>query len=185
MSEEFELHFKHFDLEKKNDAWGNPVYLNPHVDSIWYGWKTALEKAIPAGYALVPVEPTEKMINEGGCAQSVNGGHRYIGNSAAATAYKHMLAAATAPSQQKHEPIAWHTDAGNGLIQYVSDARYKKFAPSIQKFYRPYEVEKREPLSDVADWVADTWPMDKRYTLEEIVERIRTHGIGQDKKGGE
>ncbi|WP_321929871.1 Lar family restriction alleviation protein [Burkholderia cenocepacia] len=54
--------------------------------------------AIPAGYALVPVEPTEKMINEGACAQSLPGPH-YISESAAKQCWRNMLAAATQPAQ--------------------------------------------------------------------------------------
>ena len=52
---------------------------------------------VPQGWKLVPVEPTEKMIIEGGCAQTLKDGHRYIGECAAKTAWSFMLAAAPKP----------------------------------------------------------------------------------------
>ena len=52
---------------------------------------------VPQGWKLVPVEPTEKMISEGGCAQTLKDGHRYIGECAAKTAWSFMLAAAPQP----------------------------------------------------------------------------------------
>ena len=52
------------------------------------------------GWKLVPVEPTEKMINEGSCAQTLKDGHQYIGGCAAKTAWTFMLAAAPKPSRK-------------------------------------------------------------------------------------
>ena len=53
------------------------------------------------GWTLVPVVPTEKMIGEGSCAQSLPGPH-YISESAAKACWKYMLAAA--PAQQAGAP---------------------------------------------------------------------------------
>jgi hypothetical protein len=36
------------------------------------------------------------------------------------------------------QPVAWECDAGIGLIRYVTDKKYKKFTPSIQKHYKPF-----------------------------------------------
>ena len=52
---------------------------------------------VPQGWKLVPVEPTERMINEGSCAQTLKDGHQYIGECAAKTAWSFMLAAAQQP----------------------------------------------------------------------------------------
>ena len=37
-----------------------------------------------------------------------------------------------------------------------------------------------KPLThdSIADWVSDTWPMDKKFSLAEIESRIRANGIG-------
>ena len=51
-------------------------------------------------WKVVPVEPTEKMINEGSCAQTLKDGHQYIGGCAAKTAWTFMLAAAPKPSRK-------------------------------------------------------------------------------------
>lgn len=56
----------------------------------------------PAGWKLVPVEPTEKMVGEGGCAICLPGPH-YIGDAAAKTAYRNMLAAAPQPPSDHPE----------------------------------------------------------------------------------
>ena len=59
------------------------------------------------------------------------------------------------------EPIAWETDRGNGLIQYVTDSRYQKFSACIKRFYRPHTTPPALPvgiddalreLSDVHGW---------------------------------
>lgn len=56
-------------------------------------------EAVPQGWKLVPVEPTEKMISEGSCAQSLPGPH-YITESAARRCWQLMLAAAPQPKEQ-------------------------------------------------------------------------------------
>ena len=48
---------------------------------------------IPEGWKLVPIEPTEKMINEGSCASSLPG-PRYISEDCAKQCWEYMLAAA-------------------------------------------------------------------------------------------
>ena len=50
-------------------------------------------------WKVVPVEPTEKMISEGSCAQTLEHGHRYIGECAAKTAWSFMLAVAPQPPE--------------------------------------------------------------------------------------
>ena len=49
---------------------------------------------IPEGWKLVPIEPTEKMINEGTCAATLPGPH-YIDSACAKQCWTNMLAAAT------------------------------------------------------------------------------------------
>ena len=63
-------------------------------------WQAARRmQEVPNGWKLVPVEPTEKMVNEGGCAQTFQHGHRYIGEYAAKAAWRFMLAAAPQPPE--------------------------------------------------------------------------------------
>ncbi|WP_186198055.1 hypothetical protein [Burkholderia gladioli] len=50
---------------------------------------------LPEGWKLVPIEPTEKMVNEGSCASSLPGPH-YISESAASQCWHNMLDAAPA-----------------------------------------------------------------------------------------
>lgn len=69
-------------------AWGRDVWQAAHHAPV-----------VPQGWNLVPVEPTEKMVNEGSCAQTTQHGHGYIGEYAAKTAWQHMLAAAPQPPE--------------------------------------------------------------------------------------
>lgn len=39
---------------------------------------------------------------------------------------------------QQDSAIAWETGSGNGLVRYVTDARYQKFSDTIKQYYRPY-----------------------------------------------
>ena len=61
------------------------------------GWEAA-RRCAPQ-WKVVPVEPTEKMISEGSCAQTLEHGHRYIGECAAKTAWSFMLAVAPQPPE--------------------------------------------------------------------------------------
>ena len=71
-------------------------------------WLAATQAEVPQGWKLVPVEPTEKMISEGCCAQTLKDGHRYIGECAAKTAWSFMLAAApTPPAQGMYAANEW------------------------------------------------------------------------------
>ena len=62
---------------------------------------------VPQGWKLVPIEPTERMINEGSCAQTLKGGHQYIGECAAKTAWSFMLAAAPQPPEAAPSQEGW------------------------------------------------------------------------------
>lgn len=64
----------------------------------WQAARRAQE--VPDGWVLVPIEPTEKMVNEGSCAQTFQHGHRYIGEYAAKAAWRSMLAAAPRPPEE-------------------------------------------------------------------------------------
>jgi hypothetical protein len=56
--------------------------------------------------------------------------------------------------QPEREPVAWECDAGIGLIRYVTDEKYKKFTPTIQKHYKPFtHPASFTPIS--ADMVTD------------------------------
>ena len=74
---------------------------------------------VPHGWKLVPVEPTEKMIIEGGCAQKLKDGHRYIGECAAKTVWSFMLAATP-------QPPACNQSMQPELATYSAQARNKK-----------------------------------------------------------
>ena len=52
--------------------------------------------SVPDGWKLVPIEPTEKMINEGTCASTLPG-PRYIDSACAKQCWTNMLAAAPKP----------------------------------------------------------------------------------------
>ena len=52
------------------------------------------EPSVPDGWKLVPIEPTEKMINEGTCASTLPG-PRYIDSACAKQCWTNMLAAAS------------------------------------------------------------------------------------------
>lgn len=39
---------------------------------------------------------------------------------------------------QSESTLAWETGSGNGLIRYVTDAKYQKFSDTIKQYYRPY-----------------------------------------------
>ena len=77
--------------------------LEGQLEAIGAGGVEPLRKlvVVPQGWTLVAVEPTEKMIGEGGCAQALKDGHRYIGECAAKTAWSFMLAATPQP------PACW------------------------------------------------------------------------------
>ncbi|MBR8471207.1 MULTISPECIES: hypothetical protein [Burkholderia] len=70
--------------------------LGQAIDALSRTPRTEVAGAVPEGWTLVPVEPTEKMISEGSCAQSLPGPH-YISEAAAKACWKHMIAA-TPPS---------------------------------------------------------------------------------------
>lgn len=61
---------------------------------------------LPAGWKLVPAEPTQQMLSEGACASCLPGPH-YIGENAAKTAYRNMLAAAPQPpaAEPERQPL--------------------------------------------------------------------------------
>ena len=73
--------------------------------------KQAAQAAVQQGWKLVPVEPTERMLREGGCTQTLKHGHQYIGRCAAKTAWSSMLAAAPQPPEttpvELPEPVGW------------------------------------------------------------------------------
>ena len=68
-----------------------PLYALP-------GAQTQPAPGIPEGWKLVPIEPTEKMINEGTCASTLPG-PRYIDSACAKQCWTNMLAAAPEANQ--------------------------------------------------------------------------------------
>ena len=90
MSEAFEQHFSQSFTDRD---W--------RVESgVWAAaWKAAKlhgaqpAPSVPDGWKLVPIEPTEKMINEGTCASTLPG-PRYIDSACAKQCWTNMLAAA-------------------------------------------------------------------------------------------
>ena len=62
------------------------------------GAQTQPAPGIPEGWKLVPIEPTEKMINEGTCASTLPG-PRYIDSACAKQCWTNMLAAAPEANQ--------------------------------------------------------------------------------------
>ena len=92
----------------ERDAKGN--YLLMTTAHGWMWWQAArrvpVVSAVPQ-WKVVPVEPTEKMISEGSCAQTLEHGHRYIGECAAKTAWSFMLAAAPKPPEAAPAQEGW------------------------------------------------------------------------------
>lgn len=81
------------------DAWDDllPKYRDAYATAaLSRAPRTEVAGAVPYGWKWVPIEPTEKMISEGSCAQSLPGPH-YISESAAKACWKYMIAA-TPPS---------------------------------------------------------------------------------------
>ena len=107
-----ELRRQHARIEELEDVADMAIKriaeLEAQLSAIGAGGVEPLRKqaAVPQGWKLVPVEPTEKMIIEGGCAQTLKDGHRYIGECTAKTAWSFMLAAAPTP------PEAFETEGG-------------------------------------------------------------------------
>lgn len=42
-----------------------------------------------------------------------------------------------APQQEAQEPVAWESTTP-GYIKYITQARYEKFSPNVQRWYKPY-----------------------------------------------
>ena len=42
-----------------------------------------------------------------------------------------------APQQEAQEPFAWESTTP-GYIKYITQARYEKFSPNVQRWYKPY-----------------------------------------------
>lgn len=63
-------------------------------------WQAAIasQQDVPLGWKLVPIVPTEKMVNEGSCAQSLPGPH-YIESRAARKCWEYMIEAAPEPNK--------------------------------------------------------------------------------------
>ena len=45
--------------------------------------------------------------------------------------------AKAAPQQEAQEPFAWESTTP-GYIKYITQARYEKFSPNVQRWYKPY-----------------------------------------------
>lgn len=48
------------------------------------------------------------------------------------------------------EPLTWEATSA-GLTKFVADARYQKFSPAIQRYYRPVCPQSAEPVA--IDWM--------------------------------
>lgn len=71
--------------------------------------------AVPAGWKIVPVEPTPKMLKEGAMAKhsgACDDGYDIVGWHVAMPCYRAMLAAAPAPSQSADDEDAARAEGG-------------------------------------------------------------------------
>ena len=96
------------EIDAGRDCANKPPFKGLIVESDWPEyeptWKaiearvTGAQPApsVPDGWKLVPIEPTEKMINEGTCASTLPG-PRYIDSACAKQCWTNMLAAAPKP----------------------------------------------------------------------------------------
>ena len=50
---------------------------------------------------------------------------------------KALMEAKAAPQQEAQEPVAWESTTP-GYIKYITQARYEKFSPNVQRWYKPY-----------------------------------------------
>lgn len=54
------------------------------------------------------------------------------------------------------EPYAWEAPSGCGVVRFVTEARYRKFSPIIQRYYRPINAAPTmgEPVvgPSASDW---------------------------------
>jgi len=82
---------RHLELDEVPDAWGRPMFKHSHVEASWLGWiARASHGQAPttqqAGWRLVPLEPTDEMLEA-----------TYAGQHCS-DVYRDMLAAAPQPS---------------------------------------------------------------------------------------
>lgn len=64
--------------------------------------------------------------------------------------------------------IAWEAPAGSGFIRYVTDEKYKKFAPAVQGHYRPFKCSKCS--------IQALTPI----TVDDVTEAIRQEFLSKD-----
>lgn len=67
--------------------------------------------------------------------------------------------------QPEGEPVAWDAGTDTGLTRYITETKYKKFTPAIQRFYKPFKCSScythlpapRKPITadDVTDEMID------------------------------
>jgi len=87
---------RHLDMDEVPDAWGRPMFKHSHVEASWLGWiARASHGQAPttqqAGWRLVPLEPTDEMLEA-----------TYAGQHCS-DVYRDMLAAAPQPSPAAQE----------------------------------------------------------------------------------
>lgn len=81
------------DLTMGSDAWGREVYKHSHIEAMFEGWCMARATHQVEGFKLVPVEPTNEMLEAGVHAAVCQRGH----NPWCRPCYRAMLAAAPNP----------------------------------------------------------------------------------------
>lgn len=72
-------------------------YVEVMVEEMWKAWKAAKAQAVPEGWKLVPIDPTQEMFDAAFHAPSV--GHPETSGQSYGSIYKVMVSAA--PEQQK------------------------------------------------------------------------------------
>jgi hypothetical protein len=96
--EKEERAYRESEEEKQNELLARIIALEEKIDAMPQCAQPA--PSIPEGWMLVPIEPTEKMINEGTCASTLPG-PRYIDSACAKQCWEYMLAAAPKPEESK------------------------------------------------------------------------------------
>ena len=128
---------------------------------------------VPEGWKLVPVKPTEDMLNAvawPGCA---------------ATDWEHMLAAAPQPPvveqpQVEQEPVAWIENIGGGVSYNPYHEAARKLPDGVRFDLYTHPQPKREPLTD--EEIYDCLNQARTGLFLEFARAIeRAHGIGDEK----
>jgi len=113
------------EIEATHDGEGFDYRIIDLMDEHWPALRAALlaSPAVPDGYVLVPREPTEAMLSEGGDELCDSNAHSYP--NLARAVYDAMLSAAPKPPTQGWQPIDENTpSAAHFLVTYWHECEW-------------------------------------------------------------